>query len=413
MHNVFIDGRNYGLTKSQIRDSMRGCHIVVIGAGFSGSLAAIMLDRLGFRVTLIDRYAVFPAIFAAEQLVGSQVKILDDLNVLNPMISALPLIPRAEAYTRGRRHRAVHVPHYGLPYQDMVQALRRQIPPSIEFVVGRVTAVTPGQHPTVHLDDGRAVTARLVVLATGLNPQLPNSLRIERKQVCTQSSITIGFDVVTGKSLPADQPVIVHFGNGGADRIDYLTVFRFRGGLRGNLFLYREMRDPWVIRYRRDPKALLTHAFPALAAQLGDFSMDNVNIRPMDVSVVHPRQLDGVLMVGDAFQSPCPAAGTGIDRLLVDVQRLTEHAVRWMAADCFSATAIASFYDDPMKKASDEKAIHDAIYRRGIVANSGLYWAIQRKKLRVRHACEHVRDLFCEKRPSGMAGSMAPLGAPR
>src|SRR4051812_9339128 len=112
---------------------MRDCHIVVIGAGFGGSLAAIMLDRLGFRVTVIDRYAVFPAIFAAEQLVGSQVGILNHMDVLNPMVADLPLIARAEGYTRGRRHRAVHVPHYGLPYQDMVQALRRQIPPSIEF----------------------------------------------------------------------------------------------------------------------------------------------------------------------------------------------------------------------------------------------------------------------------------------
>ncbi len=55
--------------------------IVVIGAGLSGSLAAMVLNQCGFQVTVIDRYASYPAEFRAEQLVGSQINFLSKIGL--------------------------------------------------------------------------------------------------------------------------------------------------------------------------------------------------------------------------------------------------------------------------------------------------------------------------------------------
>ena len=40
--------------------------VAIVGGGLSGSLAAVVLGRAGYRVALIDRYEVFPAQFRVD-----------------------------------------------------------------------------------------------------------------------------------------------------------------------------------------------------------------------------------------------------------------------------------------------------------------------------------------------------------
>ena len=58
----------------------------------------------------------------------------------------------------------------------------------------------------------------------------------------------------------------------------------------------------------------------------------------------------GVVLVGDAFATSCPAAGTGTGKVFTDVERLCNvHIPRWLATPGMGADKIAAFYDDPVK----------------------------------------------------------------
>ena len=79
-----------------------------------------------------------------------------------------------------------------------------------------------------------------------------------------------------------------------------------------------------------------------------------VKIRPADLYVTEGHLQPGVVLVGDAFSTSCPAAGTGTDKVFTDVERLCNvHIPAWLAATGMDADKIAAFYDDPVKTACD------------------------------------------------------------
>ncbi len=364
-----------------------------------------MLHQRGFQVTVVDRYAVYPAEFRAEQLVGGQIKFFQNIGLVSELRDVAKIVPRARNFSLGKQLSSVMAPHYGMPYQDMVQALRRKIPKDVQFIVGRVSDVESGSTSIVHLDDGQAITAKLVVMATGLNTKLSRKLGVAYENVSVMHSTTIGFDIRSPKCAAAETSVLVYYGNSLHDGIDYLTVFPCKDVLRANLFLYRDPRDPWVRQLRQSPRDTLLEVMPALTDELGDFTVEEVQCRTSDVAVASQHQRDGIVYIGDAFQTPCPAAGTGIGRLLVDVERLTVHAARWFAANDTSAASLNSFYNDPVKRRSDRAAIKEARFRRAISTNSSPFWAMRRQHVKakrfVKYALHTLRDMIT--RPGQLA----------
>lgn len=364
--------------------------IVVVGAGLSGSLAAIMLQQRGFNVTVIDRYAVYPADFRAEQLVGSQIDFFNDIGPTANLIPKTKIVSRARNFSLGKQLSSVFAAHYGMPYQDIVQSLRGSIPDEVRFIVGRVIDIESGPVSTVRLDDGRTIQAKLVVMATGLNTKLGKKLGIDYAMISEKHSTTVGFDIRSSKCAAADTAVLVYYGNDLRDGIDYLTIFPCKDVLRGNLFLYCDPDDPWVRRLRQAPHETLLEALPALADELGDFTIEHVQCRTIDVAVAKNFQRDGIVFIGDAFQTSCPAAGTGISRLLVDVERLTIHAAKWLAANDTSAASLQAFYNDPAKRRSDRAALRTARFRRAISMDGSPFWAFQRQNVKARRFVKYV-----------------------
>jgi len=170
--------------------------IIVVGAGLSGSLAAIMLSRRGFQVTIVDRYLTYPAELRAEQIVGSQLRIFDDLGLSEKLFSGVRLVSRVRNVRLGKQLTTVLASHYGMPYQDIVHAVRGQIPGDVRFIVGRVTDIDTGSDPVVHLDNGQTVAAKLVIMATGLNTTLSKRLRVHHQTISAQHSTTVAFDIL-------------------------------------------------------------------------------------------------------------------------------------------------------------------------------------------------------------------------
>ena len=63
--------------------------VAVVGAGISGTLAAITLGNAGYRVALIDRNAVFPDEFRVEKIGSDLVSRFERLGLLDAVEDVL------------------------------------------------------------------------------------------------------------------------------------------------------------------------------------------------------------------------------------------------------------------------------------------------------------------------------------
>jgi len=228
------------------------------------------------------------------------------------------------------------------------------------------------------LADGQRIKARLLVLATGMGDSLRSQLGIKRRALVEKHSVTFGFDIQPG--FTAEPKALTFYGTRGSG-IDYLTLFPVPGAFRANLFSFLPFNDPWVRQFRDDPRATLVAVLPELERFLGDFKIvAPVQTWIMDLAVVENHRQAGVVVIGDAFQTSCPAAGTGVSRLLVDVERLCSvHIPDWLGSADMDAEKISRFYDDPKKRASDVSALHAAEFRRSFTLDPTLKWAIRRQ----------------------------------
>jgi 2-polyprenyl-6-methoxyphenol hydroxylase-like FAD-dependent oxidoreductase len=178
-----------------------------------------------------------------------------------------------------------------------------------------------------------------------------------------------------------DFPALTYFSEKPRDLIPYLTLFPVGNRMRANLFVYRNADDPWLREFRLAPAKTLNAALPRLARITGAFTIPGeIKIRPADLTINTGYQRPGVVLVGDAFASTCPVTGTGTDKVFTDVERLCNvHIPAWLATDGMDEAKIASFYEDPVKKACDEWSLAKAHDFRAISIDTDLYWEAQRQ----------------------------------
>jgi 2-polyprenyl-6-methoxyphenol hydroxylase-like FAD-dependent oxidoreductase len=358
--------------------------IAIVGGGLSGTLAAVTLARAGYDVTLIDRHAVYPADFRVEKIGGEQVAILRRLGLLDALETSATRFDEIINARRGRILDRTRSRHYGFLYEDLVAVMRAQLPGSVRFVVGRVDDLkTSVDRQTVSILDQGTVSARLIVLATGMGDLLRRALGIERRFIHQRQSLTFGFTVKAAEGAGFRYPALTYYGEKVSDGIDYLSLFPIAGGTRANLFTFRDHRDPWVKAFREKPKETLLATLPGLPAVLGDFEITGrVQNWLMDIAVADNCRQAGVVVIGDAYQTSCPAAGTGVSRLLTDVERLcTVHVPQWLKTSGMPASKIAAFYDDDEKRNVDRRALSMAEYRRSLTVATDLRWKAHRLML--------------------------------
>jgi len=234
------------------------------------------------------------------------------------------------------------------------------------------------------------------VLATGQGDVLRQKLGMNRRVVFPKQSLTFGFSV-RSHGAAARFPALTYYGEHPRDRIDYLTLVPLGDGLRANLFTFCDHRDGWARAFRDDPKRLLLQVMPGLTTFLPDFDvLGKVQLFMMDLSVVDDHVRDGAVLIGDAFQTSCPAAGTGVSRLLVDVDRLCNvHVPAWLGTPGMGSDKIARFYADPVKRAADARASRAAEFRRALTVETSVRWALRRREMYLRRRtlgwiAEHV-----------------------
>lgn len=374
--------------------------VIIVGGGIAGTLTAVTLGRAGHDVALVDLHDVYPRDFRIEKVAGAQVPVFDRLGLLDAVMARAERFDRVLNVRNGVRVDVSRSPHFGILYHSLVAAMRAEIPASVDLVTGRVTGIdTSDDVQTVTLRDGTTLTARLVVLATGMSDLLRQRLGIERRVIAEKQSLSFGFFVRPGQGVRLLEPSLNVYGSTD-DAIDYFNLFPTAEGLRANLFTFRDYRDPWIKTMRAEPKATLLASMPWLTRYLGDFEIEGpVQHWLMDLARMDNVRQPGIVLIGDAYQTSCPATGKGVSRVLADVEQLCRvHLPAWLSTPGMGAEKIGAFYDDPVKRAMDELALEQSQYRRSLTVDTSLPWRVRRQAMFLRRRVVGlVRDLLPDR----------------
>jgi 2-polyprenyl-6-methoxyphenol hydroxylase-like FAD-dependent oxidoreductase len=361
---------------------MRYTDIAIIGGGLAGSTAAAMLGRAGIPTLLIDPHQTYPFDFRVEKLSGDeQLDRFYQTGIADSVLRSAThdgenWIARFGYLLDKRPSR-----QFGIMYDALIMAIRAEIPKPAELVYAKVTDISvSAERQKLTLSDGETISARLVVLANGLNIGLRRNIGIERQIISACHSISIGFDLVPVGRAAFDFPALTYFSERPSGRIPYLTLFPVGNKMRANLFAYREADDPWLREMRHKPVETMNAALPRLRRITGEYAVSgDVKIRPADLYVSTGYRKPGIVLVGDAFATTCPVTGTGSDKVLTDVTQLCNvHIPAWLATEGMGEAKIASYYADPVKQSCDAWSTAKAFNFRKVTLDRGIYWRAQR-----------------------------------
>ena len=356
---------------------MRDTEVAIIGGGLAGSTAAAMLGRAGITTVVVDPHTTYPPDLRCEKLGGDQIDILRRTGLADAILRATTHDRHVWVARFGRLVQKRPSDQYGIMYDTLVNTMRAQIPPTVEVIADRATALsTSADRQTVTLGSGETISARLVVLASGLSVALRDTIGLTREVTSPCHSITIAFDLAPKNHSAFGFPALTYYPERASDRMAYFTLFPIGEAMHVNLMVYRAMDDPWLRQMRHAPEAALHALMPRLRRITGEIAVTGpVKIRPADLYVTHGHRQPGVVLVGDAFATSCPAAGTGTDKVFTDVERLCNvHIPDWLATPGMGADKIAAFYDDTVKTACDAWSTAKAHHLRSLSTDTALRW---------------------------------------
>jgi 2-polyprenyl-6-methoxyphenol hydroxylase-like FAD-dependent oxidoreductase len=357
---------------------MRYTDIAIIGGGLAGSTAAAMLGRAGIAAVMVDPHEVYPPDFRVEKLSGQlQVDRFRKTGIADATLRKATHDGENWIARFGYLLDRAPSQQYGIMYDALVNSVRAEIPAGVETIYAKAVSIsTSAERQKIVLSNGEEISARLLMLTNGLNVGLRHQLGIERRLISACHSISIGFDISPVDRSSFDFPALTYFSERPDDRSGYVTLFPIGKTMRANLFVYRQMDDPWLRQMRHAPAATLNALLPRLRKLIGDFEITgDVRIRPADLHVSSGHRQPGVVLVGDAFETTCPVTGTGTDKVFTDVERLCNvHIPAWLATDGMDENKIAAFYDDPVKTACDAWSSAKAFNFRSVSIERGIYW---------------------------------------
>lgn len=368
------------LPARELQTPVQETDVLIIGGGLAGVCAATALSRKGYDVTLVSTHDRHPPDFRAEKIGEDQMILFERLGLGDAVHAQMTAFDGVWLHRFGRIIERGTKREYGSDYSDLVNALRRALPPEVRSVIGRVeTMETSADRQIAVLSDGRTFNARLLVVATGLGDAVRKKLGVEREIISPQHSLCCGFDLEKPRGdFPF--PSLVWNGERFNDRVSYLTLFPIEDKIRANFFVYRNSSEEWTRSFRDHPEQSMRELMPDLERMFGEIKVTGpVIARPIDLVKVHNHERDGMVLIGDAFCVVCPITGTGIDKALTDVDRLCNTYIpRWFESPGMPAAKIRAFYADPVKTARDESAMKMSLNSKSIKTETGLYWKLRR-----------------------------------
>jgi 2-polyprenyl-6-methoxyphenol hydroxylase-like FAD-dependent oxidoreductase len=202
---------------------MRHTDIVIAGGGLAGSTAAAMLGRAGLDVIVVDPHAVYPPDFRCVEDRRTAASYPEKDRACRTLFYG----PRHTTVKCGwrasagwsRNGRATNTAFSTTP-SVMVRA---EIPAGAEFMCAKVTAVSTSldRQRVTPLSSGEDISARLVVVANGLNIGLRHMLGMDREILSACHSITIGFDVEPVHRATFDFPALTYYAEHPTDQMAF------------------------------------------------------------------------------------------------------------------------------------------------------------------------------------------------
>lgn len=360
---------------------MHKTDVAIVGGGLAGSLAAAMLGRAGIDAVVVDPHPEYPAEFRCEKLDGAQIALLKKTGLAEPVLRATTPDRQSWIARFGRLVDKRAGDQEGIFYAQLVNTIRAELPAKIRFLQAKATGIgADAERRKLTLSNGEMLSARLVVLANGLSVSLRDQLGLKREILSECHSISIGFDVRPVGRRSFAFPALTYYGDRPSDHTACITLFPIGTTMRANLFVYRDMKDPWLRQLRTEPEKTLMALMPGLRRIIGDFAVDgHIAIRPVDLYVTHGHLQPGLALVGDAFSTSCPTAGTGARKVFVDVERLCNvYIPRWLATPGMDTAKVAAFYADPAKQECEAFCLNKARWLKAFSTDPTLRWAARR-----------------------------------
>jgi 2-polyprenyl-6-methoxyphenol hydroxylase-like FAD-dependent oxidoreductase len=352
----------------------------------AGASLAAVLGQQGRRVILVDPHSSCPRVFKAEKVDQEHVLLLRKFGLLQHLLPHSRRWTEVHAGYDGRIFKTLGTEQYGINYADMVNALRTNLPPVVDYRCDSVEHITnSGQLQRVKLRGGAQLTSRLVVLTSGVSSGLLADLKLRRRVLQKDQSIVLGFDVAVSQAQPFDFDSIVYYSVSPSTCISYLTLFKVRNTMRANLFVYRSPHDPWVREFILQPDQMLRRHLPELSRVTGEFQVTSkVESGCIDLYSVDGNPQPGVVLAGDAFQTACPSTGLGLSKVLTDVDVLSTCILGWLATPGMGTDKLVDFYNHPRKRAADSLALKRAHNDRCVAVDTSFRWQIHRSLLHLK-----------------------------
>jgi len=392
---------------------VRHTNIAIIGGGLAGSTAAAMLGRAGIDTALVDPHTAYPPDFRCEKLDEEQIGLLARTG-LGDIVAAAASPYRENWIVRGGRLTDRKPSgQYGILYDRLVNTVRAAIPATVTVIQGKAASITTSDdRQTLTLSTGEEISARLIILANGLNTALRKNFGMDRHDISPNHSISIGFDISPAGRTTFDFPALTYVPEDAASRVAYLTLFPSGSTTRANLFVYRDMNDPWLSAMRQQPAETLFATLPGLRPFTGEIDISGpVRIRPADLYVTTGLTKPGVVLIGDAYSTSCPAAGTGTGKVFTDVERLCGHYIpQWLGSPGMGVNKIGAFYADGIKAAYEIQCRERAFLVRDLAISTSPVWEARRRLRFAAHVgrgiARHAHTLI-----TGRAAHPAPATA--
>ena len=109
---------------------------------------------------------------------------------------------------------------HGIRYDTLVNTVRAEIPGNVTFIPAKAHDIsTSNDRQMVTLSNGWQISARLVVLANGLNIGIRHKLGMTRDVLSECHSISIGFDVKPIGRPKFSFPALTHYSESPAARL--------------------------------------------------------------------------------------------------------------------------------------------------------------------------------------------------
>lgn len=328
--------------------------VLIIGAGFAGCILAHKLSDLKINNILVDKKKEYPDLFRAEKVEPEQARLLRKMGVFNFLIPKPTPVGKIKFYCNGKLSENDASKQYGFRYNHTVNNLRKHLPDSTELIIDKIISASVDfyGHRLITLENGKIIRCKLLIIATGGHTSLLKIFNLARVYDKSLKSLSIGFDISKKDKQNFDFKGFNCYDVGEKNKIDYLTAFSIGDNfMRVNVFTQWDNDDQGVKLFRANTMQALQENFPDLKELIGEFEIKGkVQVYPTKFYRLKNIYQRGLLVIGDEFQSVSPTTGTGLSKITVEVDLLTEkYITKWLSKKNISSLDIWKFYHSNAK----------------------------------------------------------------